>query len=721
MKITSRFLGSASLVVYAATCAMSSVANAVEADSEVGLFFEEILVTATKKSSAQALQDVPVAVTAFGERQLDAMHFKGIGDLSYKIPNVSFDDIGTSRGMANFSIRGLGINSSIPSIDPTVGVFIDGMYMGIIEGVLFDQFDLSSVEVLRGPQGLLFGRNVTGGAVLLNTTRPDFDETSGRVKVSYASGDDITAAGLVTGPLSDTVAFKLAGYYNNDGGYFHNLANNNKNFGKAETYIMRGALAVRPSDQSEILLRYEHGDSEGDGPAAQNHGLYSRNSFDFEVDEEGFYTLKWDMASAEINVDFENGTLTNLTAWRKSKNDRFGDLDATAAFLFHAPAATDAEQFSNELRYAGRIADRADITIGAFYFDQTIDYFERRQIFAGAVDISGGGKQEQSTKALFASVDFDINDKLSLIGGLRYTEEKKSVEIATIRAGGCNNDTRECTANFFDDKKWTSLTPKIGLQYQHDDLMQVYAFWTKGFRSGGYNLRNTSPAASPGPFDEEVNSVFEIGLKRDNADKTLRTNVAFFHNTVSDMQREVNLPSGSSGLVQIIDNTADAKIYGLEAELQAQLLPSLTFTSSLGLIGSKYTDVRFDISSDGIVNDEDKALKLPRLAPVTYGFGLLFDTDLPSGNNLSASINFNHRDASYYTDNNKGFLNNGNMLDANITVEFMEGALAVSVYGKNILNEPTFGGDSQLPFGPGHTISPLNKGEVYGLELIYNF
>ena len=133
---------------------------------------EVVTVTATKRNVVETVQDVPVAVTAYGSTQLDSLITRDLSDLSYAMPNVQLDDVATIAGVAHFSIRGLGINSSIPSIDPTVGVFVDGMYMGITSGVLLDMFDLESVEVLRGPQGLLFGRNVTGGAVLINTKDP---------------------------------------------------------------------------------------------------------------------------------------------------------------------------------------------------------------------------------------------------------------------------------------------------------------------------------------------------------------------------------------------------------------------------------------------------------------------------------------------------------------------------------------------------------------------
>jgi iron complex outermembrane receptor protein len=135
-------------------------------------FLEEIIVTATKREGGIDVQDAALAVSAYGENQLDAMHIRNVSALGFVAPNVQLEDIGTSRGFANFSIRGIGINSSIQSIDPAAGIFVDGMYLGINGGVVLDVFDLEGIEVLRGPQGLLFGRNVTGGAVLLRTTRP---------------------------------------------------------------------------------------------------------------------------------------------------------------------------------------------------------------------------------------------------------------------------------------------------------------------------------------------------------------------------------------------------------------------------------------------------------------------------------------------------------------------------------------------------------------------
>ena len=159
---------------------------------------DEVLVTARKRAEAESVQDVPLAVTAFGAEQLEGRHVEDLQGLAFSTPNVMLDDVGTQKGVANFTIRGLGINSSIPSVDPTVGTFVDGVYMGINGGIVYDFFDVESIEILRGPQGILFGRNVTGGAVLIRTRAPS-DEFTANFKMSTTDDMDKVIAASVSG------------------------------------------------------------------------------------------------------------------------------------------------------------------------------------------------------------------------------------------------------------------------------------------------------------------------------------------------------------------------------------------------------------------------------------------------------------------------------------------------------------------------------------------
>ena len=220
---------------------------------------EEVVVTVTKKNIEETVHDVPLALTAYGADQLDALHVRDLADLSFSMPNVQLDDIATVKGTANFSIRGLGINSSIPSIDPTVGVFVDGMYMGITSGVLLDMFDLESVEVLRGPQGLLFGRNVTGGAVVINTKDPGdafaFSVKTGiEGRLKAGTGASYYAMTSVTAPVVEDLSARLSMYLNIDEGWHENLFDG-RDFGEVESYIARPSLRWMPTQAIELLVR----------------------------------------------------------------------------------------------------------------------------------------------------------------------------------------------------------------------------------------------------------------------------------------------------------------------------------------------------------------------------------------------------------------------------------------------------------------------------------
>ena len=189
------------------------------------------------------------------------------------------------------------------------------------------------------------------------------------------------------------------------------------------------------------------------------------------------------------------------------------------------------------------------------------------------------------------------------------------------------------------------------------------------------------------------------------------------------MQREVNLSSPGVAVVQIIRNTADATIEGAELEAEALLGPHLSLTGNIGYTDGTYDKIKFDLSGDGVINDVDYALDIPRLAPLTWGIGGTYEAQFGTST-FSARINFNHRDAAAYTDNNLGTLNSADMLDASIGLRMMDDRLLLSVFGKNLLDEVTEGNDTQLPNTPafggaGATFSPLNKGRVYGLELDY--
>ena len=758
-------LGTAALSPFAAL-AQDAEEPAQEERASTLDTINEILVTGTKTRDPENVQDIPIAVTAFNSDTLEAYKIRDISGLSFQAPTVSLDQVGTSRGTANFTVRGLGINSSIPSIDPTVGVFVDGVYLGINGGVVFDLFDLDSVEILRGPQGVLFGRNVTGGAVVINTGNPTEDfrgkfraAVDGPALDGGRGGANYTASGVISGPIvEDVLLFKVGAYYNKDEGYFTNLFDGS-NHGAAETKILRGALEARLGGLT-LLGKLDYFESDGDGPSAQNRAIFDRNSFDFSIDEPGSYSNEIWTGSLTATADIGPGTLTNVFGWRQYDATTNGDIDATPLFLFHSNTETAQEQFSNELRYAMSF-DNLDLTVGGFYFKQDLAYTEVRSLRRDLPPANqpprffGGGQQDHEVIGLFANAQFQLTDALSVIGGIRWNQETKDAGVTYIlpRApcsfldGTCPTGTQPFnpateTNGFTDKVRFRNVSPKLGLQYEFADS-QIYGHWSRGFRSGGYNFRITNVAVfnrafnetGTLSFDEEQVDNYEIGGKFQTADRSFTLNAAAYVTKVGNMQREVNLADPGAGVVQNILNTADATIMGFEAEARMRVSDSLAFTANIGIIEAEYDEVLFDISGDGMIDDTDLALSLPRVPPITVGAGLIHDWDLGNSNILTR-VNYQYRDEAAYTDDNLGWLNDLSNLEANITWNTPMDGLSFSIYGRNLLDQVQEGGDTQVPFGGPNstgvrqpfapnptagTFSPLMRGRNIGIEALFEF
>ncbi len=753
------------------------------AASAVLFALEDVVVTAQKR--AQPSQDVPLSITAFDAEQIDALKVRDLGSLSINMPNVTLDDVGTARGIANFSIRGLGINSSIPSIDPTVGVFVDGIYIGTNATVLYDAFDLESIEVLRGPQGVLFGRNVVGGAVLVNTKTPT-DRYEAKVRSGVEGGGkapNVYVSSTLNAPLTDSLAARFTIYSNQDQGWFEN-EHDGKAFGAQDTLMLRPVVSWQPTESLDLTLRYEYQDIDGDGPAAQNHtngsGLsnpfanFDRDSFNFAVDEEGH--IKSEVHSFNTRLDWDvplgHGTVTNIFGWRDGWGDARSDIDATPLPLFHGGAVQVAEQFSNELRYSGLFLDRLFLTTGFYYFQNDIGYHEHRDLAFGTILQNGGGDYEVETFGLFANADYDLTDRLTLTAGLRYTHETKEADITNLTRNGATPchivNGPACPSHFTGEESWNNLSPKIGLTYRFGDESLIYAHWTRGFRSGGYNLRDTFydlssdlPSAQVAlleqlglkvardlgaePFDEERVDNFEIGVKTSFGARA-RLNAAFFYNFVDDMQRELSLTEDlpvldpdtglpsltfvdgrptlqtQANVVQVIRNTADAELWGFEAEGMFALTPSLALLGSAGFVETDYATVKFDLNRDGRVDSRDEDLEPPRAPRWTYSLGLLHTLRLGSRMRLASRVNYAYRDKWYDTDDNLGFNRQQKMLQAGLDLHINDGQWVIGLYAKNLLNQARFGGNTQLPSAlGGGTFSPLARGRTFGLELTYHF
>ena len=732
--------------------------QAARADDGATQGNREIVVSV--KQPGQSAWSYPGSIAVIAAQDLEDRRVSTLATLSYGAPNVSLDEIGTFKGVANFAIRGLGVNSSIPSIDPVVGLYVDGVYMGVNAGTVFDTLDLARVEVLRGPQGVVFGRNTTGGAVLVSTAEPARDGWEGHARVGAEGPVDGgrgaplgTGRLVVSGPLSETLAVRLGALHTADGGYFRNRLNGD-HLGGYDNTVLRGALGWYPTDAFTLTLKGEWNRSDGDGAATHNNGQNARDRFDLAINEKGFHHSRSKFAVLRAEYRTENGLLTNVAGWRKYGLRTRNDIDSSPLTIFHSDTRTAQEQWSNDLYYTHQL-EGLELTAGAYLFHQSMGYEEVRFLAASQY---GGGRLRHDQAELFGQAVVTIAQGLDLSAGLRWSHEAKRARVTYVRPrAACSAVARTCPVSgtnpanplenngFADKASWNALSPRLVLGWQASEQLRAWAGWSRGRRSGGYNLRITQPAAfeqvaaalgTPAYGQERVDS-FELGVKWRDAGGKASLSAALFQTDVAGMQREINVPSLTSGLAQSIFNTADARIRGGEVEASAEPLAGLRLSASLGYTHAEYRKVFFDINSDGAINAADLALALPRAPKWTWGIGAAHELPLGEKASLRSRVDFQHRSRFAYTDNNWGYNAAADRLDASVALALGEPAITISLFGRNLLDEVQFGGDTQLPFAGGAfsdgnnrpfdphpaagTFSPLAKGRTLGVEVALDF
>jgi iron complex outermembrane receptor protein len=645
---------------------------------------DEIVVRARKKGAAERAQDVPIALTAVSGAQIEAMFANNLTDVGMTMPNVRLDDGGSFPGVSNFTIRGMGFNSTIASVEPTVGTFVDGIYIGANLGGLEDTLDLESVEVLRGPQGTLFGRNVTGGAVVMRSRRPT-GEFGGLLKFGMGSGNSVVMAGGVEGPLSDTLAAKVYAQYSDTDGDWHNITLGGRH-GANETFAIRPILRYRPTSSVDITLIGEYGKTNGDGVASrfiedpnqlltQNGVKEPKGAENLSINFPGSTRIEWKQAVLDANFDIGNGTLTSITGYRKVSYASEGDTDGSETDTAHALNTMQQHQFSEELRYAGKaFDDKLEYTLGAYYFQQHMNQFYHVYFF-GASNQRSGGILDHKTWSVFAQADYQVVPNVFLTAGGRYTWEKKSAQNA--RTPDCTLDL-VCTFTDSGSKTWSNFTPKLGVSWKATPDVLFYASWTKGFRSGGYNIRTTGVNELAGPYDQEVVKALEGGVKTEFLDHKARVNVAAFHNTYTGLQRTVN-----SGLVNYIANVAAATIDGAEVETTFLPFPNLALTANVGYLDAKYDDYILPGTTTNL-----RGKQLVRAPKWTYAISATHDLSLGSAGTLTTRVSLNYSGKTPANDPGDYYAASFHLLDGSLTWS-PEGNsnLKVSAWVKNATNK----------------------------------
>jgi iron complex outermembrane receptor protein len=718
--------------IVAAICAAACTVG--HAQEERTGEIEEVVVRAQKKAAGESVQDVPIAVSAFDERALQRAFAVDLTDVGRLAPSVLLQPVSTFPNYANFTIRGIGVTTSIRTVDPAVNVYVDGVVMGFQAGTILDIFDMESIEVLRGPQGILFGRNTTGGAVALRTRRPTGEfGVRGQVTVGNYNRADI--AGSVEGSLGDRTAAKLAVISRNQDGFFQDrnggrfvpaLANPSGtepgtprvDQPKNRTLIVKPTFVFDVTDNFELTLLGSYFRADGGGSAtrafippetgrllrAQTEFGYFPPDDPYEINHDlvGTNFTEAKTAILEANWDLGHGLVTGIAGWRDIQYDNSLDVDGTPFTLLHFPDNEEGgDQLSFELRYASTFSDKWNFTLGLFHFEQDFSILEKRQITGRAANRPhtsflyqlGDATQEQDSQAVFGNVNFNLTDRLTGFAGVRYTRESKTLTAIPIAActgtaafTGCPTVARNA------ERDWSDVDYRVGAEFKASEDTLYYASYTTGFRSGNFNSRAAAVAITTPADPEEVKSA-EVGLKTTFADGRARVNLAAFQTRYNDIQRiaQGTLPDGT--ITQTLLNAGRAEISGVELESTFLVTDALQFEASLGWLDPKFKEFRgIDANRDGVINAADLAaarnLRFDRVPDVTAALAATWTLPLNAfGGEWSVRGSWSYR-SDFDTDvaNNPELAQESYAL-IDLNLNFRRDDWRVSLFGRNLTNE----------------------------------
>ncbi len=590
--------GAAWGVLAGATVAQDAEATAQAANAQDAATVDDIVVTARRR--AESLQDVPVAVTAVSGEQLEARGALDITELARSTPSLTLNAARGSNSTLISFIRGVGQQDPLWGFDPGVGLYIDDVYVARPQAAVLDIFDVERVEVLRGPQGTLYGRNTIGGAIKYVTSRIDADEPEGRLRASYGSYNQRDVIASAQLPFSDEfmVSAALARYLRD--GYGKNLNTGNEHYNKDVT-AFRASAEWSPTDSLFFRLAGDlvnddsnarHGHREvAPSPADvydTNAGAGDKN----RVQTRGVsLTGEWEMS--------DMFTFKSITAYREGLTRGNIDFDNLPQPILDIPAAYDDDQFSQEFQVlvsAGRLNGVA----GVFYMDANASgAFDTVVGLANLTTLTSGSVATKSYAA-FADFSYDVTDALSVSVGGRFTKDEKEGTVFRqrylgIRSPYFGNATavpflgEAPRTNYTRTREFEKFTPRVSVNYKFGPDLTAYASWGEGFKSGGFDMRGDAvlyPATVNGYAPETVET-YEVGLKGSLLDRRLTFATAIFDSSYENQQITTQYPAGAT-IASVVDNVGSSSIRGWEFEGRVRATDALTFNASLSYIDAKF-------------------------------------------------------------------------------------------------------------------------------------
>ena len=710
---------------------------------------DEIVVTARKRE--ENIQDTALSVSALSARDIDNRVPNDIRDLAADSPNLIIDDLQQGPGSPTaIFIRGIGVSDVEKNFDPTTGVVLDGVFIGANSGAMLKTIDLESVEILRGPQGTLFGRNTVAGVINLTRTKPT-GEAGGKIRVGYGDYDTSVIDGLLNFGTPD-FAFKISGTHREQKeGYLTNLVTG-EDLGREEyTQITINSL-FKISENLEVEITLTDEQQDQDAHTSLNLGgattwwcaVYGQCSPGIGIPQSGDRYKVYNNEPNARNASFESFTGILEVRWDLSDNYRLDyilgrkttdeevdqDWDGTPLTLYHTTRDAEYEQLSHELRLTSDLDGSFNYVVGLYKWDS--EYTIPMESRIGFFDLFGAvptqdplivvplynyTHQDTDSMAVFFEGDYDINDQFTLTIGGRYIDEEKSSNAC--QGPGPYPDCSQI--NTYADKTFTKFTPKVALSYQSSENMLYYISYSQGYRSGGFNGRWGNQFSAIRPYRPETVTNIELGLKSQLLDNRLRFNMAIFDMDYEDKQLDVDIPDtlAAIGRATVTDNVAEATFRGIEIELYAIINQNFSVDLNMGYLDASYDEFFADFTGSG--TEADFTYLEPLRAPeLTWTLGLTYEWQAGAGiAYIRASAHFIGEHHTSQLNSQTVFNNDQTLVDLSMNYEIDNTTFAF--FAKNITEEDGFTVGYDVFAGAAWTYGMARKPRVWGFNITQSF
>ncbi len=583
---------------------------------------EEVIVTATKR--AESLQDIPVTVTAFSAETIQEAGINNASDLAILTPALN---ISTNQSPFNsrLTIRGVGTAQTDPALEPSVGLFVDGIFFGRSGLGMSDLVDIERIEVLQGPQGTLYGRNTNAGAISIVTKAPNFEEFESFIEASVGNYSMYRLTAAASGPIGDSVAYRISGSTHERDGFYDNSAGDDLN--DADDWNLQGKLQWDVSDALSILLSASHmernttccaadviqSDVVNNALAAQGFRPDRNDPYDYDVqpDIDNGFDMESDLVSLTVNYAGNWGEIVAITAWNDYEYSVTQDPDRSQLDVLRVIDDNfSGDSFAQELRFTSTAGDNVDYMVGLYYYQQTTARGDNKPfvivgedlipvasqldlplplpvsvIVAEGDNLVANGELETETLAIFSQATLHVGDAWHFTGGLRYSDETKDIDLfSQTNSTALSNslvgfsflDTVSTPIDAQLDRSTDNVDWLLRVSRDIGDDSMIFASAATGTKSGGFNSVNGQPEDRE--FDDEETLTFELGVKATLLEQRLRVNASAFYTEIEEYQFQQQL---DTGIGTFVSNAAEIETSGIDLQVEALPLPNLTLSAGV--------------------------------------------------------------------------------------------------------------------------------------------